>query len=140
VSLVVDASLTLSWYFEDERTTEADAVLDRLTESGAVVPALWHLEVANGFQIAIRRKRIDADFRDRAIRQLAMLPITADTETGVFAWTTTLALADRFGLTIYDACYLELAQRREAPLATLDQDLRDAGRALGVELLGLAGQ
>jgi predicted nucleic acid-binding protein len=140
VSLVIDASLTLSWYFEDERTSEADAVLDQLTETGAVVPVLWHLEVANGFQMAIRRKRIDTHFRDRAIRQLAILPITVDTETGASAWTTTLALADRFELTIYDACYLELAQRREMPLATLDQDLRDAGRALGLLLLGLAGQ
>jgi len=136
VSLVVDASLTLSWYFEDERSAEADAILDRIAETGAIVPVLWRLEVANGLQVAIRRKRIDADFRDRAIQQLAMLPIRVDAETATFAWTTTLQLADRFKLTVYDACYLELAQRREVPLATLDKDMRDAGRAVGVRLQG----
>ena len=136
MSLVVDASLTLSWYFADERSAEADAILDRIAETGAIVPVLWRLEVANGLQVAIRRKRIDADFRDRAIQQLAMLPIRVDAETATFAWTTTLQLADRFKLTVYDACYLELAQRREVPLATLDEDLRDAGRAIGVKLQG----
>jgi predicted nucleic acid-binding protein len=46
--------------------------------------------------------------------------------------------ADRFQLTLYDAAYLELAHRRSLPLASLDADLRDAGRALGVPLLGAA--
>jgi predicted nucleic acid-binding protein len=59
LSLVLDTSLTLSWYFEDERTPAADGVLDRVVDDGAVVPALWKLEVANGLQAAIRRKRID---------------------------------------------------------------------------------
>jgi hypothetical protein len=58
VTLVIDASLTLSWYFEDERTPAADAVLDQVTNTGAVVPSLWRLETANGPQVAIRRKRI----------------------------------------------------------------------------------
>jgi predicted nucleic acid-binding protein len=132
VSLVIDASLTLAWYFEDERTPAADALLDRVTEMGAVVPVLWWLEVANGFQIAIR---IDVDFRDAAIGQLAWLPITIDAETDTHVWTTTLGLADRFGLTIYNACYLELPQRRAVPLGTLDKELRVAGNALGMQLL-----
>jgi predicted nucleic acid-binding protein len=54
----------------------------------------------------------------------------------VFAWSDTLELSDRFRLTLYDACYLELAQRRNLPLATLDGDLRAAGDALGIEMLG----
>ncbi len=67
MSLVLDPSLALSWYFEDERTAEADALLDQVVDRGAVVPSLWRLEVANGFQTAIRRKRIDAAFRDTAL-------------------------------------------------------------------------
>jgi hypothetical protein len=70
VSLVLDPSLALSWYFEDERTAEADALLDRVVEEGAVVPALWRLEIANGLQMAMRRKRIDAVFRDNAPGEL----------------------------------------------------------------------
>ena len=37
--LVLDASLALSWYFEDERTPAADALLDQVANAGAVVPA-----------------------------------------------------------------------------------------------------
>lgn len=136
MSFVLDPSLALSWYFEDERTPEADALLDRAAETGAVVPTLWRLEIANGFQNAIRRKRIDLAFRDVAIAQLANMPITVDPDTSIYGWTTTLHLADRFQLTPYDAAYLELAQRRKLPLATLDQQLRAAGKALGLGLLG----
>jgi len=137
VTLVIDASLTLSWYFEDERTPAADAVLDQVTNTGAVVPSLWRLETANGLQVAIRRKRIDVAFRDRALTHLAHLPITIDPGTDAQAWTTTLQLADRFQLTLYDAAYLELAQRRALPLATLDSALRPAAAALGLTLLGV---
>jgi predicted nucleic acid-binding protein len=134
--MVVDASLTLSWYFEDERTPAADALLDQVTDTGVVVPVLWRLEVANGLQMAIRRRRIDADFRDRAIQQLMLLPVTIDFDSDAYVWMTTRRLADRFGLTIYDASYPELAQRRNLPLATFDQELRDAAHALGLALLG----
>jgi predicted nucleic acid-binding protein len=136
VSLVLDASLTLAWYFEDERTPAIDAVLDQVVASGALVPSLWRIEVANGFQMAIRRKRINRDFRDRAIRHLGLLPIMVDSETVTYAWTAMLLLADRFGLTLYDAAYLELAQRRGLPLASLDKELSAAGQALGVSMLG----
>ena len=137
MTLVIDASLTLSWYFEDERTPAADTLLDRVTSTGAVVPSLWRLETANGLQVAIRRKRIDVAFRDRALTHLTRLPITVDPETDAHAWTTTLQLADRFQLTLYDAAYLELAQRRALPLATLDSALRPAAEALGLTLLGV---
>ncbi len=136
MSLVLDASLALSWCFEDERTAAADAVLEQVVEAGAVVPALWRLEIANGFVGAIRRGRIDASFRDRTLAQLAAMPIAVDPDTDIYAWTTTLRLADQFRLTTYDAAYLELAQRRRLPLATLDRQLRAAGETLGVMVLG----
>ena len=135
MSLVLDASLTLSWYFEDERTPAIDAVLDEVVASSAVVPPPWRMEVANGLQMAIRRKRIDRDFRDRAIRHLSLLPIMVDPESDTHVWTATLGLSDRFGLTIYDAAYLELAQRRNLPLASIDKALSTAGERLGLPML-----
>jgi predicted nucleic acid-binding protein len=138
MSLVLDPSLTLSWYFEDERTAEADALLDRVVDRGAVVPTLWRLEVANGFQTAIRRKRIDAAFRDIALAELATMEITVDPDTDANAWPTTVRLSDRFELTAYDAAYLELAQRSRLPLASLDQRLCRAAVSLGLTVLGYA--
>ena len=137
MSVVIDASLTMTWYFDDEITPATEAVLDHVSETGAVVPSLWRLEVANAFQSALRRKRISPEYRDDSLVELAELPITLDADTDAYAWTTTLRLAERFGLTIYDAVYLELAQRRSLPLATLDKELREAATALDVTLLGL---
>lgn len=136
MSVVIDASLTLTWYFDDETTPATEAVLDRVFEAGALVPTIWRLEVANAFQSALRRKRISDLYRDMALAELARLPITIDGDTDTYAWTTTLRLADRFALTVYDAAYLELAQRQRYPLATLDKELREAAASLGVTLLG----
>jgi len=135
VNLVLDASLALAWYFADERSAAGDAVLDRVTEEGAVVPALWRYEVANGLQMAVRRKRIDAAYRDASLAELRLLPITVDRVGDDVAWTAMIGFADRFRLTIYDAAYLELAQRRSLPLRTGDSALRSAARALRVELI-----
>ena len=98
---------------------------------------LWRLEIANALTIAVRRKRMSRNERAAALAKLSDLPIEIDTETLVHAWTSSLALADRFNLTLYDACYLELAQRRALPLATLDTDLRKAAKALDIPLLGV---
>ena len=86
--------------------------------------------------MTVRRRRIDADFRSAALRDLAALPIALDAETSSHAWHATLALADARGLTAYDAAYLELALRRNLPLATFDAELRRAAQALGVVSLG----
>ena len=137
MSVVLDSSITVAWCFADERTAAADAVLTQVTESGAVVPGLWRPEVANALQMSIRRKRIDAAYRDASLEALRALPIAVDDETNAQAWSTTLQLADRYQLTLYDAAYLELAQRLGLPLATLDQALRAASGALGVTLLGV---
>ena len=100
------------------------------------MPTLWRLEVANAFQSAIRRKRISATYRDQSLAELTRMPITIDADTNVYAWTTTLRLAERFALTTYDSSYLELAQRQNLPLATLDAELREAAAALGITLFG----
>ena len=98
---------------------------------------IWPIEVGNGLSIAMKRGRISPDLRMRAFDRLGLLPIRVDRSTVVHAWRTTLELADRFHLTLYDACYLELAQRRDLPLASLDRDLRKAAEALDIEMLGV---
>ena len=137
MSLVLDCSAALAWLYPDETTDAIRQVFDIVAGEGAYVPMLWRLEVANGLTIAVRRGRISPGFRADALRVLALLPIASDPETDTHAWTTGLQLADRFGLTLYDAAYLELAQRRSLPLASLDTALRDAAEALRVPLVGL---
>jgi predicted nucleic acid-binding protein len=136
VSFVVDSSVALTWCFEDERTPATTALLHRTGETGALAPQHWPLEALNGLMMAERRRRLDATRRQHLVGFLRDLPITLDPETTIQVWTATQRLAARFRLTIYDAAYLELAQRQNLPLASLDQELRAAGTALGVSLLG----
>ncbi len=132
MSLVIDSSLTLAWLFADERTKATDLLFHAVLNDGAIVPSLWRLEIANALEMAVRRKRVDADFRDASLRDLALLPIAVDPETDSQAWGATLGIAARYGLTLYDAAYLELAQRQRLPLGSLDRDLRKACRAMSV--------
>lgn len=136
MSLVLDSSVTLAWVYSEQTTESIKHVFDVLAQSGAWVPTLWRLEVANVLQMGLRRKRHDAEFRDATLADLAQLPIQVDGETDQQAWGETLLLADRHRLTLYDATYLELALRRSLPLASLDEDLRRAAAAEKVNLLG----
>ena len=132
---VIDASVALSWVYSDEQTAASDALLARVADRGAVVPALWRLEIANALQVGIKRKRIDAAHRNSSIQIFLRLLIETDLETNDYAWTTILQLADLYHLTVYGASYLELALRRALPLATRDQELAVAATAAGVVLL-----
>lgn len=134
MSVVIDSSVTLAWFFEDERTDDTDNLLHQVARAGAVVPSLWRLEIANTLQSALRSKRVTAAFRDASLTNLQALPIVVDAETDRQAWGSTLLLAERHGLSVYNASYLELAQRLRLPLATLDRELRAACRAVRVPL------
>jgi len=112
-----------------------DALLDRIAASGALVPAHWILEVTNGLLLAARRGRLRPDEDIEIMQRLATLPTRVDPETTERGWRETPFLARRLGLTTYDAAYLELALRFQAPLATLDTKLAQAARVIGVSLL-----
>ena len=132
---VIDASVTLSWIYSGEHIAASDALLARVADQGAVVPALWRLEIASALQNGIKRKRIDAAYRDSAIQKLILLPIEIDLDTNDYAWTATLRLAERHQITVYDASYLELALRCGLPLATRDDQLAAAAGSAGASLL-----
>lgn len=136
MSFVVDNSVALAWCFEDEHTPAVMDLLERVAETGAFAPSLWPLEALNGLLMAERRKRLDSRRRRRLAGFLRALPVTLDTETADQAWTATVRLAEHYRLSVYDAAYLELAQRLKLPLATRDRDLIRAGKAVGVALLG----
>ncbi len=136
MSVVLDCSATLAWIYPDETTEAVRQVFEDIVIDGCVVPMLWRLEVANGLTVALRRGRITPAFRAEALNVLELVQVSIDTETGAHAWTTTLQLSDRFDLTVYDAAYLELAQRRSLPLASLDSALCAAARMVGVPVIG----
>lgn len=135
IMLVVDASIALTWCFEDEVTEATEAIGTRVDSEGAVVPDLWRLEVANALMLAERRGRLKRSNMEQRLELLAALPIAIDANTAIRAWTDTLLLARAERLTLYDAAYLELAIRQDVELATLDRDLRRAARKMGVAIV-----
>lgn len=136
MTFVLDNSVAVAWCFGDEQTPALLVLLHRAAESGAFAPALWPLEAANALLVAERRGRLERDRRRRLCGFLKALPIALDADTATQAWTSTAGLAERFGLSAYDAAYLELAERLDLPLASLDGDLRRAANTLGLPLLG----
>lgn len=131
---VVDASVTLTWCFEDETTDASQVVLRRLFVEGGLAPGHWPVEVANGLWSAERRGRL-ADGKLASARSvLGTLPVqiaAMDLEAALAA----LDVARALDLTAYDAAYLELARSRGLGLATVDRRLSAACRTVGVPLI-----
>jgi predicted nucleic acid-binding protein len=133
--LVLDASLALQWFLEDEAGRQYGLiVLASLSNRRAVVPMLWFYEVGNGLLMAYRRKRITFDQIEGYLTRLKALPIDAAQEVPAEILEIP-AMANKHGLTNYDAAYLTLALRLRLPLATTDADLRRAAIAANVEIL-----
>lgn len=137
VRVVLDASVAMRWILHGELAPLARRVRDKLLDAKLelIVPALWHWEMANGVAILERRSIIDSHAATLAWKQVEYWAALMETESGPrVPVASTFALARRYGITAYDAAYLELAVRLAAPLATLDQQLRGAALRAGVEV------
>jgi predicted nucleic acid-binding protein len=130
MAFVLDASIAACWAFHDEDHPDADLALARIRTEEAVVPSLWWFEVRNILIVNERRRRISESGTGTFLRDMSRLRIRIDQGPEESA---ILRLARLHGLSVYDAAYLELAQRERLPLATLDKALSTAARVEGVE-------
>lgn len=140
MSFVLDTSVTMSWLLDDAAPrgqSFAEAVLELLKRPGieAHVPGTWGLEVANVIARSETRGLVLENESEMFLATLAAMPIVVDRQTSAKALTTTLQLARRYRLSVYDASYLELALRAALPIATLDDGLLKACRKAGVRRL-----
>jgi predicted nucleic acid-binding protein len=134
---VLDASVTIRWALQDGSAadqTYADRVLDSFAVTFALVPALWYSETIH----VLRCAEDDGKFGESALTgfvyRLGQLRIELDAAAPSGVQLAVAAISREFRLTGYDAQYLELARRRNVPLATLDKDLRKASKKAGVPL------
>ena len=130
MALVIDCSVSLAWFLEDERNAFSDAILRATESSDTWVPAVWPLEFANGLLMAERRRRITRASRLDALKRVLLPGLRVD--AAVADMQAISALAERRDLTTYDASYVELALRLGTDLVTLDRDLARAAAAEGV--------
>jgi predicted nucleic acid-binding protein len=131
----LDASTIGNWCFEDERTPEVEEFFQQLAFTYAVAPALISYELQNALRSAERRKRITSDEVDRVWKGLELLDIRLLPPPALNQTPNLLELSRRYGVTVYDASYLDVAVSMGLPLATRDKAMRIAARALGVPLL-----
>ena len=136
--VVIDASVGLAWCFPDEASDYADRVLVALKGYTILVPALWATEITNAVLVAERRKRIRQPEIRRFVELLGDLTVVMDSQTVTDSIGNILPLGREFGLSAYDAAYLDVAMRHGVPLATLDGNLRKAGRKAGIDVFGNA--
>ena len=130
---VVDCSMAVAWVLADEDSPAITPVLELVQKTGGVATAVWWAEVRNALIRAERRGRMSLYGTEVALAALDALGIRLDDLPDS---APVLALARRYGLTVYDAMYLELALRERCPLATLDRQLATAALAAGADVLG----
>src|SRR5688572_27772777 len=105
MSFVLDCSIAMSWAFADEQSPRTDRLLDRVRDHGAIVPALWFLEVANAFLQGEIRGRTTRSVTTQTVRRLQVLPIEVDDGATTRAFHEVLEVARAEHLTAYDAVY-----------------------------------
>lgn len=126
--------MALAWCFPDEASEYADRVLVALKGQTIIVPAVWGLEIASAMLAGERRKRLKQPEILRFVALLEGLSILQDGQTASENIGRVLSLARDYGLSPYDAAYLELAIRHAAPLATLDGNLQKAALRDGIRI------
>jgi predicted nucleic acid-binding protein len=133
---VLDASVALAWLVDKPVSPYAIHVRNSLGAGArGLVPALWHLEMANGLVVATRRKDLNADDVNKGLEFIEqMLVYAIESDADPVSVRSVFATARTHQLSAYDAVYLDLARREGLPLATLDQHLRTAAKTDGVEL------
>ena len=133
MSLVLDASLTMAWCFESEANGYTDEIPARMEQGEeAFVPTLWRLEVVNALLRAKRQGRITGERAAEFLAQLRGFAIEVDDEAPGKADNEIFQLGLKHQLSSYDAAYLELAMRRKLPLATQDNNMIAAAKAMAV--------
>jgi predicted nucleic acid-binding protein len=134
---VLDASVSLRWFLDRSVPPYANRIKQlMIAGSFAIVPALWHLEMANGLVVAQRRGILTSSEVDRSLLNLEqLLAQLIESDVTLISIRQSLLASQTFQLSSYDAAYLETAQRGNLPLATLDQPLRVAAKRAGVEIV-----
>jgi predicted nucleic acid-binding protein len=135
LAFVADASVAIGWVHPAQATSDTHAMLEAVEHGAAIeVPALWPLEVANALTVLTRRGKLKEDERQAALGWLRGLPLRIDHEMASLAFSHLSELASQHQLSVYDATYLELAQRKKLTLGCHDGPLRKAAKRLGIRL------
>lgn len=132
---VLDSSFVGCWFLPDEKSAAGQRVFDAY-QAGRIefdVPELLAYEIPNLFLSAFRRKRLEADELQEARAVFDLIEFEYHSQTDAIYRRRMFQFAEKHQLTAYDAAYLELADRLQLPLLTLDGKLLAAARTENLE-------
>lgn len=134
---VLDASIALAWFIDPSVAPLAARIQRFLLQGGrAVVPHLWRPEVANGFVNAQKLGVLTTVRCAQAFAELDRLLAQSIENVGHdLSIQRIVTTAQTFGLTAYDATYLETAREQQLPLATLGRRLTAAAGQAGISVI-----
>ena len=134
-AFIANASVAVGGVHPAQATRQTAAMLDAIADGATLeVPALWPLEVANVLIVLVRRGKLREDERQAGLGWLRGLRLRIDHDMASLAFSRLSELAAAHQLSVYDAAYLELAQRRRLVLGCKDGPLRTAAMRAGVTL------
>ena len=136
MNYVFDASFIGALLIPDEKNPATDKMFAKINNDDVRhTPQLLWYEIANIFYNLIRRKRYSHDEVAQFFPLLTAIRLTTDFETGSIYSKKIFSMCRDFNLSSYDAAYLELAERKNATLCTLDENLRAAAKKYGVAVI-----
>jgi predicted nucleic acid-binding protein len=136
MTYIIDSSWGAAHSLPDEQNYRIDSFFDGLTEQDVLmVPQLFWYEISNIFRNNVVRNRIGAEDIPAMLEGIEDLNLNTDAISGSSFSANLFKLAREYGLTAYDAAYLELAIRTQALVATLDDNLKEACIKAGLQTL-----
>ena len=134
MKFVLDASVALSWAFEDKLDLYSESVLFALEKAEALVPSVWPLVVGEGLLMAEQKRKITRAEAIHFLNMLWELPISVEIEVSERIFSEIFFFAQEYKIRTYQAAHLHLAARTGLPLATQDKSLRTAAAKSGVPI------
>jgi predicted nucleic acid-binding protein len=132
-ALVIDASVGVKWFSDkgegslQQALAIRDSHLAQLTS--VIVPELFYFEVSNAI---VHKKHIPTDEVHSAVAALFALGLQKET-VDIELMKTSIELARRHDITVYDSCYAAIARKYDCPLVTANP--RHQGQALGCKVI-----
>ena len=132
---VLDNSIVMSWFFEDECSLQSEKILQRLKTQRAIVPSLWAYELSNALFISENKRKLATNDSKQFIDLLSKLPIFIESNEPFQFANRVLPICRKYAVTAYDAAYLDLADIKRIPIATFDKKMRATAKKMKIETI-----
>jgi len=130
VAFVVDNSVVVAWLYAGQATAYTERLLESSGANTLHTCFIWPAEFANVATVMVKRGILTDALGTQMVQMADTLNLAVDPQACDLG--ALYQISRRYGLSAYDASYLELAMRMNLPLATRDVALMNASQSLGL--------